>query len=216
MKNAMDTGRITGELMTQYGASLLSLDREEVIFNRGDHPNFYHMVCEGQVKMTVLHESGKEFVQGYFGPGETFGEPPFFLEEPYPADAVAVERSTVWRISRENFLRLLADLPDVHMEVTRTLSRRLVYKSMMLNELAVGEATQRLRTLIGYLRRQEEAESIPFQVPFTRQDLADMTGLRVETVIRAIKSLEGEGVLSIERGKIIWSPEENPPPNSDT
>jgi DNA-binding transcriptional regulator YhcF (GntR family) len=43
-----------------------------------------------------------------------------------------------------------------------------------------------------------------------------MTGLRVETVIRAIKSLEGEGVLSIERGKIIWSPEENPPPNTDT
>lgn len=215
MRNAKETDRITGELLEQYGASLLSLERDEVIFSRGDQPSFYHMVREGQVKMRALHESGKEFVQGYFGPDETFGEPPFYLEEPYPADAIAVDRSTVWRISRENFLRLLAEHPAVHMEVTRTLSRRLVYKSMMLNELAVGEATHRLRTLIAYLRRREASESVPFQVPFTRQDLADMTGLRVETVIRAIKSLEGEGALSIERGKIIWDPEDSDPRDSE-
>ena len=194
----------------RHRASLLVLEKDEVIFGRGDHPNFYHLVCEGQVKMSVLHESGKEFVQGYFGPGESFGEPPFFIEEPYPAAAFAVEESTVWRISRENFLEMMAAHPDLLMQITRALSRRLLYKSMMLNELAVGEATHRLRALIGYLQGQEGMHSGPFQVPFTRQDLADMTGLRVETVIRAVKSLESDGELRIERGKIIWSPEENP------
>jgi CRP-like cAMP-binding protein len=41
-------------------------------------------------------------------------------------------------------------------------------------------------------------------VPFTRQQLADMTGLRVETVVRSIKAMEHKGVLEIEDGKILW------------
>jgi CRP-like cAMP-binding protein len=48
-------------------------------------------------------------------------------------------------------------------------------------------------------------ESETYRVPFTRQQLADMTGLRVETVIRCIKSMEASGALAIEEGKIIWS-----------
>jgi CRP-like cAMP-binding protein len=38
--------------------------------------------------------------------------------------------------------------------------------------------------------------------PFTRQQLADMTGLRVETVIRTVKKMEKEGKLCLEGHKI--------------
>jgi CRP-like cAMP-binding protein len=39
-------------------------------------------------------------------------------------------------------------------------------------------------------------------IPFTRQQLADMTGLRVETVIRTVKKMEKDGKLKIEGHKI--------------
>ena len=42
------------------------------------------------------------------------------------------------------------------------------------------------------------------QVPFTRQEIANMTGLRVETVIRSVKSLEEQGLLKIIDRKIIY------------
>jgi len=42
-----------------------------------------------------------------------------------------------------------------------------------------------------------------YRVPLTRQQLAGMTGPRVETVIRSIKGLEAKGELGIEDGKII-------------
>jgi CRP/FNR family transcriptional regulator, cyclic AMP receptor protein len=41
-----------------------------------------------------------------------------------------------------------------------------------------------------------------YVVPFTRQQLADMSGLRVETVIRTIKKMEGDGKLKIVGRKI--------------
>jgi len=40
------------------------------------------------------------------------------------------------------------------------------------------------------------------RVQLTRQQIADMTGLRVETVIRAIRHLHTQGKLVIEKGKV--------------
>ena len=39
-------------------------------------------------------------------------------------------------------------------------------------------------------------------VEITRQQIADLTGLRVETVIRAIKSLEKKGEVTIKDRKV--------------
>ena len=41
-----------------------------------------------------------------------------------------------------------------------------------------------------------------FLVPYTRQQIADMTGLRVETVIRTVSRLKEEGKISVIKHKI--------------
>jgi CRP-like cAMP-binding protein len=153
--------------------------------------------------MSNYNDEGREFVQGYFTGGESFGEPPFFAHMPYPASAIAVVESDVWRCAYEPFLALLRANPEAHLQLTEALSRRLIYKAMMLSEIAVEEAEHRLATLIEYLRRSE-AGGDEYRVPLTRQQLADMTGLRVETVIRTIKGMEGRGALRIEDGRIVW------------
>ena len=40
------------------------------------------------------------------------------------------------------------------------------------------------------------------QLKLTRQQIANMTGLRVETVIRAMRQMHEKGELTIERGKV--------------
>lgn len=77
----------------------------------------------------------------------------------------------------------------------------------MLSELAMEEAEHRILTMLRYLAvpaKLSDKEGTP--LPFTRQQIADMTGLRVETVIRIVKSLEQKGKLTIdEEGKIVWT-----------
>lgn len=208
-KMTSELDQIPADLLERYGASVLQLDKDQVFFQQGDQALFFHVVRTGRVKMTVYNEKGREFVQGYFSEGESFGEPPFFSQGVYPASAVAVEPSTIWRCGYQEFLALLTAEPDVHLGLTRTLCKRLVYKAMMLGEVAVEEAEHRLQTLIEYFRVRQGEQSEPYKVPFTRQELADMTGLRVETVIRTIKGMEERGVLKIRRGKIFWMPEDN-------
>ncbi|HEX7879923.1 MAG TPA: Crp/Fnr family transcriptional regulator, partial [Candidatus Eisenbacteria bacterium] len=155
--------------------------------------------------MVSMSEKGREFTQGWFDPGESFGEPPFFSGGVYPATAIAETDCTVWKCPGSGFLRLLEAHPAVHLALTRTLSRRLVYKALMLGEIAIEEAEHRLVTLFGHLARIAGKQSrADYRIPLTRQQLADMTGLRVETVIRTVKGMEARGVLAIVGGRIVW------------
>ncbi len=198
---------VPDDLLRSHNATLLNVDRGKTLFEQGDRALYFHQVVEGLVKMIVTNDRGREFVQGYFAAGQSFGEPPFFLRGAYPASAITVEPSAIYRIRYEDFLLLLRSEPRICLRVTEVLSARLLYKAMMLGEIAVEEAEHRLSTIIEYFRVNDGVMmSDAFRVPFTRQQLADMTGLRVETVIRTIKGMEEKGLLRIEDGKIIWRP----------
>jgi CRP-like cAMP-binding protein len=198
------TPMIADSLWHKHGASLVRLAKGDALFEQGDPAHSFYQVRLGRVKMVSSTEGGREFVQGIFTDGESLGEPPFFTGTAYPAAAIAVEDSEVWRCPRAAFLALLAENPGVHLELTKALSGRLIYKSMMLAEIAVEEAEHRLGTLIEYFRKSRSGASKPYRVSLTRQQLADMTGLRVETVVRTIKAMEQKGLLRIEEGKVIW------------
>ncbi len=190
-------------LLKKHNGKVLRFRKGETICRQGETGKAFFVVKRGKVKMITVNEEGKEFVQGYFDAGSSFGEPPFFTRSSYPASAVAVIDSEIWKVTRSDFLRLLEAHFDVHLSITESLSKRLEYKSMMLSELAVEEAEHRIMTLLKYFREREPNPEVGFSVPFSRQQIADMSGLRVETVIRAIKGMEQKETLVIDKdGKI--------------
>ena len=193
-------------ILKKYKATSVSLKKNDMLFQQGDAAAFFYIVRSGRIKMSNYSDDGKEFVQGYFTAGQSFGEPPFFSEVVYPASAMAMEKSDIWKIPRNEFLKLLKSNFDTHIDLMKVLSSRLIYKSTMLSELAIEEAEHRLVTLIHYLLdHTTENKKSSLKLSFTRQQLADMTGLRVETVIRSIKSLEQKQLLRIDDdGKIVW------------
>lgn len=197
---------INEEILQEYHAAVIALNKGETLFHQGDAALYFFIVRSGRIKMSNYSDDGREFVQGYFTEGQSFGEPPFFSRSPYPASAIATEKCDVWKIPHDDFLRLLKNNFEIHLEVMKALCGRLVYKSTMLSELAIEEAQHRLRTLLKYLAEHASIHSHgPVKISLTRQQLADMTGLRVETVIRSIKSLEQKHLLEIDDdGKILW------------
>ncbi|HTY38352.1 MAG TPA: Crp/Fnr family transcriptional regulator [Bacteroidota bacterium] len=191
--------------MRKYRGAIVTLAKGESLFQQGDRARSFFLVRSGKIRMVNYNDEGREFVQGLFGAGESFGEPPFFTESDYPAAAEATEESEVWKIPRNQFLRLLKDNFEIHLAVVQTLCTRLIYKSTMLSELAIEEAEHRIVTLLRHLAASDPSGQPQARLPFTRQQIGDMTGLRVETVIRTIKMLEQKGVLDLDaEGKILW------------
>ncbi len=190
-------------LFQKFNARLVNVHKDQILFDEGDPAKDFFQVEEGQVKMYIINPDGQEFTQGVFNPGESFGEPALLGGFNYPSSAMATERSKVWRLPRPEFLQLLKENFDVHLKLNQVLCKRLQYKSMILTEVSSYDPEHRLTTLLKYFKakliKKEEEKII---IPFTRQQLADMTGLRVETVIRTIKKMEKDGKLKLEGHKI--------------
>jgi CRP/FNR family cyclic AMP-dependent transcriptional regulator len=190
-------------LLENFKARLVSVRKNHVLFSEGDPATDFYQVESGQIKMYVINMEGQEFTQGIFNPGESFGEPALLGGFKYPSGAMATEASKVWRLPKPEFLELLRHNFDIHIRLTEVLCKRLQYKSMILTEISSHEPEHRLSTVLKYFKSKLNAKDTSSSVfPFTRQQLADMTGLRVETVIRTIKKMEKEGKLHLEGHKI--------------
>ncbi|MFB3389427.1 Crp/Fnr family transcriptional regulator [Flavobacterium sp. LAR06] len=195
---------IAPELLEKYGALKKSFDKNEIIFEEGNLPTHYYQVIFGEVKMSNYNDDGREFIQGIFYKEQSFGEPPLFLNQNYPANAIAVDDSEILLLSKSNFLKLLEENPSISLKIIENLAQRLYYKSVMAAEMSTQEPEHRVLKLIdhgiAYFNFKKDANG--YLINFTRQQIGDLTGLRVETVIRTIKALEKKGLLKIINRKV--------------
>ena len=202
--NQKSKSMIATELLEKYGALKKSFDKTAIIFEEGNLPAHYYQIVSGEVKMSNYNDDGREFIQGIFYKSQSFGEPPLFLNQNYPANAIAVEDSEILLLSKNNFMKLLEENPTVSIKIIENLAQRLYYKSVMAAEMSTQEPEHRVLKLmdhgIAYFNFKKDENG--YLINFTRQQIGDLTGLRVETVIRTIKALEKKGVLKIINRKV--------------
>ncbi|MDX6182411.1 Crp/Fnr family transcriptional regulator [Flavobacterium sp. Fl-77] len=196
---------ISESLLIQYGAIRISIKKTEILFNESDKAKNFYQMYSGEIKMHNFNDDGKEFIQGIFTTGDSFGEPPLLINKKYPANATAIIDSEVYALKRDSFIKLLQLNPEVNLQITTALAQRLYFKSIMASEISSQEPEHRIIKLIDYFKETINKTTVDekYQVDLTRQQIADFTGLRVETVIRAIKSLEKKKLLYINKGKVF-------------
>ncbi len=196
---------IDPQTLQKYDAQNKQFQKGAVLFREGQMAQSFFQVESGEIRMYNFNDEGKEFIQGIFTDKDSFGEPPLFNGKKYLTNAMATVDSHVWVMSKDNFFRMLTDVPVTALAVCLRLSDRLYYKSIMAMEISSEDAEHRLLRFFDYLKenvgRLEPSEQ--YHINLTRQELADLTGLRVETVIRAVKSLERKKAVSIVDRKIF-------------
>ena len=194
---------INENLLIDHGAKRVSFSKGDQLFREGESALNFYQVASGEIKMNNYNQDGKEFIQGIFATGQSFGEPPLLANVKYPANAEAISDAEVFQLSKEQFMELLSSNPKVHLKITETLAKRLYYKAIMVSEISSQEPEHRILRILDYLKNVAKIEEqFGYKVDLTRQQLADLTGLRVETVIRATKSLEKKGELQIKKRKV--------------
>jgi CRP-like cAMP-binding protein len=170
----------------------------EFVFWEGDAPGWFYVVAEGKVKVLKHSSSGKEFIIAFFGPGEMFGEVAVFEDRPYPASAQAVAETRVLGIKRETFLAFLAQRPEVALRIIFVLGGRLRDAQGRLKDIAGERVEQRVASILLML-----ASKLGPNLPFTRQEIADMAGTTIETAIRVMSRLKDGGIIRSARGKTV-------------
>lgn len=189
--------------LERYHAKLVSLKKDQMLFQEGDEARDYTQVESGTVKMFITSNEGQEFIQGIFNAGESFGEPALIGKFPYPGTVVAIEPAKIWKLPSDYFFQMLKENFELHVKMDQVLCQRLRYKSMVLSEISSHDPEHRILSLLKHYKSKNAPTPLAkIIIPYTRQQLADMSGLRVETVIRAVKKMEKEKKLVLEGHKI--------------
>lgn len=196
---------IKEEVLHSVGASTRHYQPGEIIFNEGDVPKYYYQIISGQAKLNNYNDDGKEIIQTLLEEGQSIGESLLFIDNLYPVNAVAITKCSVQRLPKTVFLDLIKLYPEISLNMNKTLSQKLYFKLIMAQNLSSQNPTAKLKVLMDYLKSFQENQSpYSFMIPLTRQQMASLTGLCVETAIRTIKVMEKDKIVKIKDRKILY------------
>ncbi len=191
-------------LLLTYGAAARKYKKNEFIFYEGDACRFYHQIHEGKVKMCCYNDEGRVFIHGLFGSGESFGEPLLFINELYPACAQADSDCVIYILSKDSLLKVLEAYPELQMNFITNFARRIYEKTNANKNIINLHPDERIIGFLSRYKKDKKLNSDKVLIPYTRQQIADFLGLRVETVIRTLIKMEEENKVEIRKHKLYY------------
>lgn len=185
------------------GSQELSLNRGDVIFQRGDACNGFHVVVHGQVKLALSSPQGVEKVVELIGPGQSFGEAVMFMGRPYPVYAQALVDSLVLHINRTVILDGIENDPAFCRKMLAGLSIRLHRLIQSVESLSLHTPEQRV---VEYLLQNaggvQEGQDVPVKLPTKKNVIASSLNITPETFSRVLHHLTTAGLIEVD-GKDI-------------
>ncbi len=195
---------IDTDLLNAWGGVYKKFEKHEHVFHENEHARYYYQIVEGSVKMYNSNEAGKEYLQGIFYPGQSFGEPPIFIDEPYPASAMCLQKSIIIRVSVNNLHKIIAEYPNLMEQFVKHFARRIYNKSITAKEIVNNNPEHRITAFLDSFKKSQANIASKILIPYTRQEIANFTGLRVETVIRTLLKMQLSNKIDINNHKLYY------------
>ncbi len=173
------------------------LERDELVYLEGELGEGLYILARGAVKLFMTSPAGKEQVFRIVRPGGSFNEIPTFDGGPNPAAAQAIEASEALIVPRQAITELAQSDPAFALRVARIFAERLRTLISLVEDLSFRTVTGRVAHLL--LEYSGAATGTAQPVTLTQQEIASMVGTAREVVGRAMRALEAEGAIHMER-----------------
>lgn len=159
------------------GKTLLKAKKKQIIFSQGDTSDAVFYIREGQVKLSVLSERGKEAVVAVLGRRAFFGEACLSKQTVRLATATTTRPSTVVRIEKSAMVRVLDQEPAFSdLFLSYILTRNVRVEADLVDQLfnSSEKRLARILLLLAHFGKENKSETI---VPTISQEaLAEMIG----------------------------------------
>ena len=156
----------------------------QTIFQEGQPSQSVWILKKGRVHLIHHLETGRVSTTCVIIPNEMFCCMPTLDQREYPATAVAAVDSLVVQVPSSLFHQAMLKQPDFAQKTLCTVCdrlRQIEFRGCMAQETVPRRIAQTLLTL---------GKKFGTEIPMTRQELADLNGTTVETVIRTLSEFQ--------------------------
>lgn len=173
----------------------------EIIFREGEPSTHLFIIREGQIKLTTSNANGRDQIIGLGTAGHVIGFDTV-EDDIYTYTAETIAPVIACKIRHKDMLRVLEQNPSVAMRIVEILNEELSQAKNLIRVLGHNGSVERVATFILSLipRRGTVPQEILF--PLSREEMAEMIGLRIESVSRVMADLQRKKVIEAPRGYI--------------
>jgi len=177
----------------------------------GDHMDFVASLVSGVASLTQTMEDGRTQMVGLLLPSDFLGRPG---RNSVLYDVTAVTDLTLCCFRRKPFEDLLLTNPHIGQRLLEMTLNELDAAREWMLVLGRKTAREKIASLLSIiarreasLRRSTTSNGMHFELPLTRESMADYLGLTLETVSRQISALKRDGVIELQGTRNVHVPD---------
>ncbi len=177
----------------------------KMIFSEGTYPSGIFYLKTGKVKKFKTDQNGREHIIYICNGGELLGYPALLCEEPYSDSATTLEDAVLEFIPKDAFLKILVQSPILSTRLLKNLSHEFAVLENSIVNFAHKSVRERLALSLLILKEKFRDKNNPnasVEITLSREDLSNVTGTVVETLVRLLHDFKDEGLIETEGRKI--------------
>jgi CRP/FNR family cyclic AMP-dependent transcriptional regulator len=179
-------------------------DAGHVLCLEGEPGEKIYILEKGWVKAVRTAVDGREQAAMLLRGGEFFGDEAVFTGATYPMTVIALENTKAWAIDGMVLTELVQRHPTLAMAMMRHLGEGVLYYVQLVEDLGLRNVQARVaHTLLVHAELQDGQLMVPRQAWTTFDEMATRLGTVRDVLSRTFNALEAEGILRMERSKII-------------
>ena len=177
----------------------------------GDRMDFVASVVTGVATLTQVMEDGRTQTVGLLFPSDFVGRPG---RDAAPYNVIATTDVMMCCFRKKPFEELMARTPHIGQRLLEmTLDELDAAREWMLL-LGRKTAREKIASLLAIVARRDASlqgqvrqRQVTFELPLTREAMADYLGLTLETVSRQISALKREGIIELAGKRTVHVPD---------
>lgn len=182
---------------------LLAIKKGSMLFYEKGIPTGIFQIKRGKAKKFKRGFSGDEQIFYIYTDGDVLGYHALLGEERYQDSCEALEDLEVNFITKDDFLRLLKEIPALQESLIKNISHEFGVLANTIAVLAQKDQKTRLAIFLLLLEKKFSQNSqIDRGIDLTRDDLANIIGTSQESLGRSLKQFKEDGIIKIEKRSI--------------
>lgn len=176
----------------------------ELLFSQEDAPSGIWFVDSGAVRLYASDADGREQTLQIAREGSSFNEVPFFDLGPEPATAQVLEDAQLLELPVTRRDEILRAVPDLAIAAASSFAFRLRQAIALVEDLSFRQVAGRVaRVLLQAVAPHPGVGAGAGGRLLTQREIAEMAGTSREVVARTLRQLEQDGLVRVERGRIV-------------
>lgn len=184
----------------------MEIKKGKLMYREGSYSKGAYILRKGKVKIYQTNKDGKEQIAYIYRKGEIMGYRPILCDELHPVSAAALEDCVISFIPKKYFLNVLDESPVLARRLLTNLSHEFtvwINKLTLFAQQPVRERVALSLLIINEKYKKEERADLPVVINLSREDLANHIGTSIETLVRILRYLKDEKIITTSGKRII-------------